>query len=155
VSIICFIYLHAFSSAMESCVVRSFWSSPQVILLGSWTTLLIILFTSLSEILRGAPGRNKFMVKYYGEHSEAQKCAYNNQCRHCVRLRRSWHILSWDVSCVTAWQWVRFVGHQLRLNQLILICADKGLDCFLIADSFQLSSWLSMLFPCVISHYYT
>ncbi len=41
---------------------RSFWSSPQVIL-GPWTSLLIIIFIPLSEILRGAPGCGRFMVK--------------------------------------------------------------------------------------------
>ncbi len=46
---------------------RSFWSSPQVIL-GSWTTLLIIIFTPLSENLRGAPGRGRFMVKLCSFH---------------------------------------------------------------------------------------
>ena len=39
-----------------------------------------------------------------------------------------------------------FIGHQLGLNQLILICTDKGPDCFLITDRFQLLSWLSMPF---------
>lgn len=46
---------------------KSFWSSPQVVL-GSWTTLLIILFTPLSEILRGAPDRGKFIVKWLSFH---------------------------------------------------------------------------------------
>lgn len=41
---------------------RSFCSSPQV-LLGSGTTLLTILSTPLSEILRGAPGCGQLMVK--------------------------------------------------------------------------------------------
>ena len=41
---------------------RFFWRSPKLVP-GSWTTLLIILFTLLSEILRGAPGRGQFMVK--------------------------------------------------------------------------------------------
>uniref|UniRef100_A0A673GK32 Neuronal acetylcholine receptor subunit beta-2-like n=1 Tax=Sinocyclocheilus rhinocerous TaxID=307959 RepID=A0A673GK32_9TELE len=39
-----------------------------------------------------------------------------------------------------------FIGHQLGLNQLILISTDKGQDCFLITDRFQLVSWLSMPF---------
>lgn len=34
---------------------------------------------------------------------------------------------------------------QLGLNQLILICTDKGQDCFLITDRFQLVSWLLLL----------
>ena len=37
-----------------------------------------------------------------------------------------------------------FIGHQLGLNQLILIC--RGQDCFLNTDRFQLVSWLSMPF---------
>ncbi len=39
-----------------------------------------------------------------------------------------------------------FIGHQLGLNQLILISTDKGQDCFLITDRFQLVSWLFMPF---------
>ncbi len=39
-----------------------------------------------------------------------------------------------------------FYRHQLGLNQLILISTDKGQDCFLITDRFQLVSWLSMPF---------
>lgn len=33
-----------------------------------------------------------------------------------------------------------FIGHQLGLNQLIFIFTDKGQDCFLITDRFQLVS---------------
>src|SRR4029434_7351955 len=36
--------------------------------LGSWTTLLIIIFTPLSDILHGAPGRGQFMVKLCSFH---------------------------------------------------------------------------------------
>src|SRR4029434_8708663 len=39
-----------------------------------------------------------------------------------------------------------FIGYQLGLNQLIFICTDKGPDCFLITDRFQLLSWLSVPF---------
>lgn len=39
-----------------------------------------------------------------------------------------------------------FIGHQLGLNQLIII-STKWQDCFLITDRFQLMSWLSMWFP--------
>ena len=53
---------------------------------------------------------------------------------------------SWDVSCVTPWQWDLFVGHHLGLNQLLLMSTDRGLDCFLITVSFQQLSWLSMPF---------
>ena len=35
-----------------------------------------------------------------------------------------------------------FIGHQSGLNQLILICTDKGQDCFVITDRFQLVSLL-------------
>lgn len=38
-------------------------------------------------------------------------------------------------------------GYQWRLNQLMLFCTDKDQDCFLIADRFQLMSWLSMPYP--------
>lgn len=41
-----------------------FCSSPQVSQLHcSWTILLIIIFTPLSEIVRGAPGHGQFMMK--------------------------------------------------------------------------------------------
>ncbi len=46
---------------------RSFWSSPQVIL-SSWAILLIIISTSLSEILWGAPGHGWFVVKWCSFH---------------------------------------------------------------------------------------
>lgn len=44
---------------------RSFCSPPQVVL-GSCTTLLIILVTPLPEILRAAPGCSQFMVDALG-----------------------------------------------------------------------------------------
>ncbi len=40
-----------------------------------------------------------------------------------------------------------FTGHQLDLNQLILISSDKGQDCFLITDRFQ----LCLGFPCLFA----
>jgi len=54
-------------SSDQTTFCQYFTGSPQVIL-GSWTTLLIIIFTPLSEILRGAPGHSRFMVKWCSSH---------------------------------------------------------------------------------------
>ncbi len=82
---------HAFSLAIEPCVVsmhtghggrvhyllfslkKLYMLIPDLsealqLILGSWTTLLIIIFTPQSEILRGAPGRARFMVKLCSFH---------------------------------------------------------------------------------------
>ena len=82
-----------------------------------------------------------------------------NQCHHyvlqqlgCEGLETALRFYpSWDVSCVTPWQWDLFVGHHLGLNQLLLISTDRGLDCFLITVSFQQLSWLSMPFCASLS----
>ena len=50
-----------------TCWFQVFLWLSQVVLY-SWTTPLIILFTPLSEILRGAPGRGWFMVKWCSFH---------------------------------------------------------------------------------------
>ena len=39
-----------------------------------------------------------------------------------------------------------FIGHQWGLIQLILICTNRGQDCFLNTDRFQLVYWLPMPF---------
>ena len=44
-----------------------------------------------------------------------------------------------------------FIVHQLGPNLLILLCTEKGPDCFLITDRFQLLSWLSMPFCTCLS----
>ncbi len=88
-----------------------------------------------------------------------------------ITLRRSWEssLLLPIMKCFLCDTLVMrhlFIGHQLVLNQLILISTDKGQDCFRITDRFLLVSWLSMsfctslsscsiLFPCVIPLYYT
>ena len=72
-------------------------------------------------------------------------------CFATIRLRRSWESslllpIMRCFLCDTLVIWHLFIGHQLGLNQLIFICTDKGPDCFLITDRFQLLSWLSVPF---------
>ena len=64
-------------------------------------------------------------------------------CFATIRLQRSWErslLLPIMICflCDTLVMRHLFIGHQLGLNQLILICTDKGPDCFLITDRFQL-----------------
>ncbi len=72
-------------------------------------------------------------------------------CFAAIRLQRFWEssLLLPIMKCFLCDTLVMrhlFIGHQLELNQLILISTDKGQDCFLITDRFQLVSWLSMPF---------
>ncbi len=134
-------------------------------ILGSWTTLLIIIFNSspLSEILRGAPGCGWFMVKWCSFHFRIMaptvltgtfrsiEILLPSVSFATIRLRRSWEssLLLPIMKCFLCDTLVMrhlFLGHQLGLNQLILISTDKGQDCFLITYRFQLVSWLSMPF---------
>ncbi len=142
---------------------RSFWSSPQVIL-GSWTTLLKIIFTPLSEILRGAPGLwpvygelMLFLLPDYGPNSahwNIQKyrnpsvtnaismLCNNNVVKVLRKLFAFTHhemFLVWHVGNETPFYRPSVGTEPTNIN-------FHWQDCFLITDRFQQMSWLSMPF---------
>ena len=72
-------------------------------------------------------------------------------CFSTISLRRSWDssLLLPIMKCFLSDTLVMrnlFIGHQLGLIQLILICTNRGQDCFLNTDRFQLVYWLPMPF---------
>ncbi len=123
-------------------------------------------FTSRSEILRGAPGHGQFMVKRYHFHFWIMAPKVLNET---YRAHEMWPSVTISMFCNNNFAkfWERslllpiikcflcdtlvtrhlFTGHQLGLNQLILISTDKGQDCFLITDRFQ----LCLGFPCLFA----
>lgn len=147
---------------------RSFWSSPQVIL-GSWTTLLIILFTQKSKIVRG-----RLMVKWrskHGPHSAHWNILKfrNTSVTHAIRMfcnekvARLWRELFAFALRERFLVWrheTTFLGHQLGLNQLMIIY--KWNDWLISAGVLASQGFLrlplfmgSVLFPWVISQDYT
>ena len=170
---------HAFSSAMESCVV-SVHSGH-----GGWVHYLLfslkqlyLLIPGVSEALHMWPlALGQLFWSFFSllwqksceEHQVVAGLWWNyvlsttfrgleillwpmpSVCFATIRLRRSWEssLLVPIMRCFLCDTLVMrnlFIGHQFGLNQMMFICTDKGQDCFLITDRFQLVSWLSIPF---------
>lgn len=127
---------------------RCFCSFLQVVL-HCWKTLLIILFTPLSEMLRESPGCGWFLVKWLWSDCGPNSAHWNLQyfknssvtsaisifCNNKVaKVLQSIMRFLCDTLAMSL-----FISHQVGLNKLILICTAWQ-DCVLITDRFQLLS---------------
>ena len=184
---------YVFPSAMESCMVSIHTGHGGVHYLyllipclpealQKWSlSLLTIIFTPQSYIFWVAPGRGLFMVEWCSSRlwpqqywniqkfrnpsvASAISMFCNNVVAKVLRDLYTNHATMRCFLCEILVMGYFFTGHQFKLNQLILICANKGQDCFQITDRFHLVSWLSMplctclsscvwlFFSCVISN---